>query len=288
MSLDLQDLAVFLAVHRHGSFGRAATELLVTQPAVSERVRHLERVLGRPVFERTARGALLTPTGEALVPYAQRCLALADETIEVAREVEGTSRLVIAVHSTFAQRLVPFVLGTLSALPRRVVVRDAHSETVPALVLDGVAHVGFALAGSVPRGLARVALPVDRVVCVASPTHPVAQRQRPSASSLTDALIAVNAWGDGATGFLARLHDLGVDDWRIRQCADAATALTLAQEHQHVAFVARSAVRPADDQLREISMPGLSSWRIRLDLLHRARDRNDIAIRTIVAAVHKA
>src|SRR6266566_1252295 len=159
MELDLQDLAVFLAVHRQGSFGRAATELLVTQPAVSERIRHLERVLTRSVFERTARGALLTPTGEVLVPYARRCLALAEETVEAARQAEGNPRFVIAVHSTFAQRLVPFVLGTLSAHSRRVAVRDAHSEVVPALVLDGVAHVGFALSGSARRGLSRISLP---------------------------------------------------------------------------------------------------------------------------------
>jgi DNA-binding transcriptional LysR family regulator len=111
---------------------------------------------------------------------------------------------------------------------------------------------------------------------------------RPSASRLQNALIAVNAWGDGATAFLTRLRDKGIDDWRIRECADAATALTLARDHHHVAFVARSAVRLRDKQLREISMPGLSNWTIRLDLLHRPRDRDDVAIRALVDAVNSA
>lgn len=288
MDLDLKDLAVFEAVCRHGSFGRAAGELFVSQPAVSERIRHLERVLAHPVFERTARGAVLTPTGEALVPYARRCLALAEETIEAARQAEGAPRFVIAVHSTFAQRLVPFVLGTMSAVPRRVAVRDVHSEEVAALILDGVAHVGFALSGSSRRGLSHISLAPDQVVCVASRRHPIARVRRPSASSLIDTLVAVNAWGNEAPVFLRRLRDVGVDDWRVRECADATTAVTLARDHHHVAFVARSAIPLQDEQLKQIPISGVSNWTIRLDLLHRRRDRDDIAIRALTYALPTA
>src|SRR5215475_13428104 len=107
MSLDLRDLEVFLAVEREGSFGRAATALMITQPAVSERIRHLERDVGRRLVDRTARGATLTVAGAALAPYARRCRALADESIEAARGADGSRSLVVAVHSTFAQRVVP-------------------------------------------------------------------------------------------------------------------------------------------------------------------------------------
>jgi len=56
---------------------------------------------------------------------------------------------------------------------------------------------------------------------------------------------------------------MGIDDWRVRECADAATAVTLARDHHHVAFVAKSAVRGCDTQLRVISIPGLANWTIR-------------------------
>src|SRR6478752_5141938 len=109
MALDLRDLEVFLAVVRHGSFGRAAASLIVTQPAVSDRIRHLERVVGTDVFERTARGAVLTAAGEQLLPYAERCTALAAEAEAAIRDGEHFPRFVIAVHSTFAHRTVPMV-----------------------------------------------------------------------------------------------------------------------------------------------------------------------------------
>ena len=284
MTLDLRDLEVFLAVVRRGSFSRAANELLVSQPAVSERIRHLERVVGTEVFDRTTRGATLTTAGEQLLPYAQRCAALADEAVEVVQQGVHHPRLVVAVHSTFAPRVLPLVLGALTHVPRRIAVRDAHSHEVEALVIDGVADVGFAVPAGARRGLRRIPLPPDPVTCVVAPEHRLARVRRPSLEALTGTLLAVNRWGDGAEAFLTKVRSGGVDDWRVRQCGDAATAVSLARDHEHVAFVARSSVASElrSRQLREIALTGMPRWNVHLDLLHRTADRGDEAIETIL------
>lgn len=284
--MDLRDLEVFLAVEREGSFGRAANVLMVTQPAVSERIRHLERVVGRKVFERTARGVTLTVAGAALLPYAHRCVALADEAIETARSADGTRSLVVAVHSTFAQRVIPLVVRALTPTPRRLAIRDVHSEVVAGLVLDGVADVGFALSASTPRGLNRIALAPDQIVCVVPEDHPLTTTRRPAITQLRSSLLAVNAWGDGVQQFLGRLTIAGIEDWRIRHCGDAATALTLARDEGHVAFVARTAYTGnAPTHVRTVQLPGLSQWKIRLTLLHRTADGDDPLIRDLTTAV---
>ena len=280
MALDLRDLAFFLAVQRQGSFGRAATELMVTQPAVSERIRHLERVVGRALFERTARGAILTPAGTGLLPYAQRCAALADEALEAARSAEAGPALVLAVHSTFAQRVVPLVLGALGTTPWRVSIRDVHSEQVAPLLLDGVADLGVALSAGLPRGLARVALPTDPVVCAIADDHPLRRVGRISLSHFRASLVAVNAWGDGATEFLQRLGEAGVDDWRIRYCGDSATALALARDHAHVALVTESAVGSFRG-VATVNLPGLAGWTVRLDALYRRGDRDSPLVKAL-------
>jgi DNA-binding transcriptional LysR family regulator len=287
MALDLRDLAVFLAVEREGSFGRAAGELLVTQPAVSERIRQLERVVGRPVFERSARGVVLTPTGEALLPYARRCVALADEALEQARAADGVPRFVMVVHSTFAPRVVPFALGALRTLPRRVAVRDAHSEDVVALVADGGAHVGFAIPGPRVKGLTRLPLRPDPVACIAAPEHALSRTRTPGPKDLVDSLIAVNAWGDGWDAFLERVRRAGTEEWRVRFCGDAATAIALARDHRHVAFVAHAAV-PDDAGLRRVPLTGLGTWKVHLDLVHRTRDRETPEIEALLAAAGDA
>jgi DNA-binding transcriptional LysR family regulator len=285
MDLSLVDMEVFVAVEREGSFGRAANALLISQPAVSERIRHLERVIGRQLFARTPRGAEPTLAGEALLPYARRCLAVADEAVEAARGADGSRSLVVAVHSTFAQRVIPFVLAGLAPSHRRVAIRDAHSGEIAALVLDGVADVGFALHAGVPRGLARVELPPDDVVAIACRDHPIHTMRRPSIASLRSSLLAVNGWGQGFEQFEARLAEAAIDDWRIRHCGDVATALTLALAHEHVAFVTRSSFEVGGwDGLTRVPLAGLAGWRVHLDLLHRRADRDDHLVQRLRAA----
>ncbi len=56
----------FLAVCRTGSLTRAAAELHITQPAVSQHIRQLERHYGTPLFAKTGRGVEPTPAGQLL------------------------------------------------------------------------------------------------------------------------------------------------------------------------------------------------------------------------------
>ena len=279
MTPELRDFEVFLAVARTGSFGRAATELIVSQPAVSERVRRLETAVGTAVFERTTRGAALTPAGERLLPYAERCVALAEESVRVVNRGDATPRFVLAVYSTFAPRLV--------SLPRRVAVRDAHSHEVEALVVDGVADVGFAVPAPARRALRRVAVAPDPVGVFTAPDHPLARVRQAELADLRDAILAVNSWGDGAAAFHARLRTQGVDDWRVRECADATSAVTLARDHHHVAFVAASAAA-ADAHaraVRRVRLGGMPRWKVRVDLVFRPGDRDDSAVQAIRRAI---
>lgn len=62
----LETLIAFEAVSRNGSFTRAATELCLTQSAVSKQIRALEDSLGVALFERQARGIRLTVAGTEL------------------------------------------------------------------------------------------------------------------------------------------------------------------------------------------------------------------------------
>ena len=116
MAIEAQDMSVFLTVVREGSFGRAASALLLSQPSVSERIVGLERDLGARLFDRGSRGTTLTPAGERLLPYAHRTLALLEEAAGAVGAVDQPARLRVAVHSTFSHRAVPFVLTAALAI----------------------------------------------------------------------------------------------------------------------------------------------------------------------------
>lgn len=72
-------LETFLWSARLGSFRAAASHLNSTQPAVSMRIRDLERELGVRLFERGRRASYLTAKGQELLPFAERTLGLMGE-----------------------------------------------------------------------------------------------------------------------------------------------------------------------------------------------------------------
>jgi DNA-binding transcriptional LysR family regulator len=98
--LDLDLLRCFVTVAERGGFTAAGQALGLTQSAVSLKIKRLEEVVRRRVFERTSRAIALTRDGETLLAYARRILALNDEAVRrmVAPPVAGRLRLGVADH----------------------------------------------------------------------------------------------------------------------------------------------------------------------------------------------
>ncbi len=74
--MDTDLLRTFLEVNETRHFGKAATNLYLTQSAVSFRIRQLEIQLGTPVFTRKRGDLRLTSAGERFVPYAKTILQM--------------------------------------------------------------------------------------------------------------------------------------------------------------------------------------------------------------------
>ncbi|MER6212585.1 MULTISPECIES: LysR family transcriptional regulator [unclassified Streptomyces] len=90
--MDLALLRTFVAVHRAGSFTRAATLLGLSQPAVTSQIRTLERQLGRPLFHRRARGVTPTAVGDELAHKAAPHLDALLRIAETERQTAGALR----------------------------------------------------------------------------------------------------------------------------------------------------------------------------------------------------
>ena len=67
-------LKVFMAVVQERSFTKAASVLGITQPAVSQNVADLEKMLGRKIFDRQKGSVVLTPEGEVFLIYVEKLL----------------------------------------------------------------------------------------------------------------------------------------------------------------------------------------------------------------------
>jgi DNA-binding transcriptional LysR family regulator len=97
MDFDRRQLSAFLAIATHGSLGRAAEVLHVTQPALSRIVKRLEDQIGAALFERNSKGMLLTPVGATLLPHAALMARVAETASEEIRALRGLARGTIKV-----------------------------------------------------------------------------------------------------------------------------------------------------------------------------------------------
>jgi molybdate transport repressor ModE-like protein len=114
-SLEVRHLRAFVAVAEAGSFVVAARRLGYSQPAISQQLRALERLIGRPLFVRTAGGRTglkLTDAGVALLPRANELLSQVSQMRgAVEKGADGSSRVlsVLTVES-LGVRILPRVL----------------------------------------------------------------------------------------------------------------------------------------------------------------------------------
>jgi DNA-binding transcriptional LysR family regulator len=102
--LELSLLRTFLAVVRHGSMGKTAAAVSKTQPAVSQQMSRLEKIIGRKLFSRSRGGVNLTGHGELLVAYATRAVDLNEEALARLREeaASGPVRLGLSEETALA------------------------------------------------------------------------------------------------------------------------------------------------------------------------------------------
>lgn len=183
-------LQVFHAVAKHLSFTRAADALLMTQPAVTLQIKHLEEQYGTRMFERRTSGISLTAAGELVLSYAERILALSDEMetrlSEMTSEMRGT--LLVGASTTIAEFMLPRVLGEFNALYPQVRARliVANSESIQRRVTELTLDVGLIEAPARLPGLESRICCEDELQVICAPDYPLAGAERIKPRDLVD------------------------------------------------------------------------------------------------------
>ncbi|WP_296068092.1 transcriptional regulator GcvA [uncultured Agrobacterium sp.] len=124
--LPLNGLRAFEASARHLSFTRAAIELCVTQAAVSQQVKGLEKRLGVALFQRLPRGLKITAEGEALLPTVTSSFDQMATTLDRIEAGQVRELLFLGVVGTFA---VGWLLPRLAAFQKRYPFIDVRIST---------------------------------------------------------------------------------------------------------------------------------------------------------------
>jgi DNA-binding transcriptional LysR family regulator len=128
-NLDITTLRSFVAVADSGGVTRAAGFLHLTQSAVSMQLKRLEDMLGLPLLDRSGRTIALTASGEQVLAYARRMVALNDEVITKLTDQAFEGVITLGVPHDVVYPAVPQVLKQFHAAFPRVKVQLEASYT---------------------------------------------------------------------------------------------------------------------------------------------------------------
>src|SRR3954469_17944678 len=141
-----EQLEYIAAVTRLGSLRRAADELRLSQPALSETVRNLERELGVDLLERKRSGATMSAEGRELLPHIVGVLEAVDRLRSAAGEQHRVSRMVRVgtVNAATVPLLVPVVRDFRAAHPvTQVEVVGAQQAEIHRALSEGGFDLGL-------------------------------------------------------------------------------------------------------------------------------------------------
>ncbi|RSK32160.1 LysR family transcriptional regulator [Rhodovulum iodosum] len=207
----------FMAVARLGSFSRAASELGLSQSALSQSVQQLEFLLDAELLDRRNRTIVATPAGAVLMRRLRGILDDLDGALnEVQREINTNEGAIsVACLSTVATLLMPPTVGVFKQqFPKvSVSIRDENVDGILDQVKSGAVDFAVTCLFSDDREIAFEPVLRDRFRFVCTQDHPFATRKFIRWRDLDQANLVVMTRGTGIRRLIDRhLSDASVLD----------------------------------------------------------------------------
>lgn len=135
-----------------GSFNRAAEVLAVSQPSLTRSIQLLEDSLDTKLFERGARGVVLTAIGEQLLPHARIILSERDRALAAISALRGRSggTVTLGADASFTMRQLPIALAYMAERhpDTRIVVKEENFAEMLDSVREGRLNLALGLRAS--------------------------------------------------------------------------------------------------------------------------------------------
>jgi LysR family transcriptional regulator, hydrogen peroxide-inducible genes activator len=178
-----QQLRYLVAIADAGTFGAAADEEFVTQPAISAQIKELERKLGVTLFERSSRGVIMTTQGSEVVERARVILRDMKDLVG-STHYEGDhlrGRIGLGVIPTLAPYVLPSVVRFVMSTHPKAELHIHELQTIHLLdsLRRGVIDLGLLALPVGSEEFTTESIGLDSFVLAMSETHPLAKEKSP-------------------------------------------------------------------------------------------------------------
>jgi len=278
MALKVDDLQVFAQVMNERSVSSAAAKLFLTQQAVSEKIRTMERLLGTDLFIRSSKGMEPTPAGYRLLPYAEKCIELVDEGMRRARE---TPDLQVEVQANFASTAAPLLERGLARHRFAVSRHEGSTEEIIEAVAEGRVDLAVGPARHANEHVEILPFFNDPLVCAVSPDSPLIDQGTVRLEDLAPHHVVIDIWDPVRNGLVEKSS---VD--HLVQTLEASPGAP-GRDDERVVICARSGVidQVRSGQLVELRVADLPLWSVPVHLAYRTSDAERLPIRALQEAM---
>lgn len=196
-----QSLHVFITVAEKQNFSRAAEELHMTQPAVSQYIQALERTIGTRLLERTNKYVRLNKAGVIVYHHAKEIMSLYTRMQGLVDDLlyEGKGDLSIGASYTFGEYVLPHIIAYLRKEYPLIKpnITIGNTKKVAELILAHQLDVGIVEGDFKHEELSIEPFSEDHMFVIVSAQHPYAHLQAISLSELSQETWIVREVGSG-------------------------------------------------------------------------------------------
>jgi DNA-binding transcriptional LysR family regulator len=227
--LDLRKLRAFHLVAKHGNLRLAAARLNQTVPAISSKLKHLERDLGLELFERLPNKLILTVVGERFMREVDAVFARAEQALAALAPADAPSgRLAVSIGTDHDWLSLAKISDFIKRYPGVALSLQVYraSDALRALT-KGDLDVSIGVFPALPRTLEREVIAESTLSLACPPGHPLLRRQPPRIAAIARYPLIVLSRRAEARKLVDRaLARADVKPARLIEVANCHTAMT--------------------------------------------------------------
>lgn len=215
-------LKVFYTVALRLNFTKAATELYITQPAVSKHIQELEETYKTKLFERNGSKIALTPAGKILLKYTKSIFDIYREIdFEISsfnKERQGLLRL--GASTTISQYIISPILASFHQKQKDIKVNllNGNTEQIENALINKEIEIGIVEGQSKNQSIKYVPFLKDELVLVCNSKNPLVKQNEISVNDLKSMKFITRERGSGTLEvieFALKKADLKFSDLQI-------------------------------------------------------------------------